>query len=287
MATFARDLQRPEGPVVLPDRSFLVVEGGRGSVTRIAAGGKSAHVIAVTGEPNGLAVDRNGVIWVADVRPPALIRLSMDGKFERVLMKYRDEPFMYPNDLCFGPDGAIYMTDSGFLVDDLEDKGVIRPDWKRLKMDGRVYRIDPKTLAIEKLTDGIYLANGLAFGPDGMLYVAETVGGAICRYAWKDGKLGPRQEFGNVNLRAYDNLVGPDGMAFDTNGKLYIAVAGQGDVAVMTRDGDVMQRIQTPGVFPTNVCFGLRDTRRIYVTEYTHGTVESFAVDADGYRLYA
>src|SRR6516225_5831308 len=103
MATFARDLQRPEGPVVLPDRSFLVVEGGRGSVTRIAAGGKSAHVIAVTGEPNGLAVDRNGVIWVADVRPPALIRLSMDGKFERVLMKYHDEPFMYPNDLCFGP----------------------------------------------------------------------------------------------------------------------------------------------------------------------------------------
>src|SRR6516225_7412568 len=132
MATFARDLQRPEGPVALADGGLLVVEGGRGSVTRIAPDGKSTRVIAVTGEPNGLAVDRNGVIWVADVRPPALIRLTTDGEFERVLMKYRDEPFMYPNDLCFGPDGAIYMTDSGFLVDDLEDKGVIRPDWKRL-----------------------------------------------------------------------------------------------------------------------------------------------------------
>ena len=70
-----------------------------------------------------------------------------------------------------------------------------------------------------------------------MLYVAETVGGAICRYAWNDGKLGPRQEFGNVNLKEYDDLVGPDGMAFDTRGKLYVAVAGQGDVAVMARDG--------------------------------------------------
>jgi gluconolactonase len=287
MTTYASDLQRPEGPVALVDGSFLVVEGGRGTVTRIMPGGRSTRIIATTGEPNGLAVDRAGAIWVADVRPPALIRLGMDGRFERVLMQYRGEPFMYPNDLCFGPDGALYLTDSGFRVDELETNGIIRPDWKRLKMDGRIYRVDPKTLTMEKLDDGLYLANGLAFGPDGALYVAETVGGAIYRYAWTGGKLGPRREFGNVlTVKERDDLVGPDGMAFDANGKLYVAVAGQGDVTVLGRDGGVLERIATPGTFPTNVCFGLPGERKIYVTEYNNGHVECYDVDADGFALY-
>jgi gluconolactonase len=255
-------------------------------VTRIMPGGQSTRVIATTGEPNGLAVDRAGTIWVADVRPPALIRLDMKGSFERVLTKYLDENFMYPNDLCFGPDGALYLTDSGFRVDDLETQGKIRPDWKRLKMDGRIYRIDPRALTMEKLDDGLYLANGLAFGPDGALYVAETVGGAIYRYDWKEGKLGPRREFANVLTRNYEDLVGPDGMAFDTNGKLYVTVAGQGDVTVLDRDGGVRERIATPGSFPTNVCFGLPGTRQIFVTEYDNGHVECYDVDADGLPLH-
>jgi len=286
MTTYASGLQRPEGPVALADGSFLVVEGGRGSVTQIMPGGRSTRIIATTGEPNGLAVDHDGAIWVADVRPPALIRLTMDGRFDRMLLKYRDEPFMYPNDLCFGPDGSLYLTDSGFRVDDLETNGVIRPDWKRLKMDGRIYRIDPKTLAMEKLDDGLYLANGLAFGPDRALYVAETVGGAIYRYEWSGGKLGPRREFGNVLTKDRDDLVGPDGMAFDTNGKLYVAVAGQGDVTVLGRDGGVLERIATPGSFPTNVCFGLAGQKKIFVTEYDKGQVECYDVDADGFPLY-
>src|SRR5215471_7050344 len=118
MKTFASDLKTPEGPVALPDGSFIVVEGGRGCVTQISSDGQSKRTIAVTGEPNGLAVDSTGVIWVADIRPPALIRLSMDGKFERVLTACHGEDFLFPNDLCFGPDGALYLTDSGFQVDD-------------------------------------------------------------------------------------------------------------------------------------------------------------------------
>ena len=57
MITFASDLKTPEGPVALPDGSFLVVEGGRGSVTQISPDGHSNRIIAVTGEPNGLAVE--------------------------------------------------------------------------------------------------------------------------------------------------------------------------------------------------------------------------------------
>jgi gluconolactonase len=68
MTTFATDLKFPEGPVVLSDGSFLVVEGGRGCVTQISPDGQSKRIIAVTGEPNGLAVDKRGTVWVADIR---------------------------------------------------------------------------------------------------------------------------------------------------------------------------------------------------------------------------
>ena len=111
MVTFADDLQRPEGPVALPDGSIALVEGGRGCVTEIAPDGGARRTIAVTGEPNGLAVDGGGVFWVADTRPPALIRLEPDGRFERVLTASGAEPFVYPNDLCFGPDGMLYLTE--------------------------------------------------------------------------------------------------------------------------------------------------------------------------------
>src|SRR5205814_531574 len=166
----------------------------------------------VTGDPNGLAVDRDGVFWVADTRPPALSRLEPDGRFERVLTSSGEEPFVYPNDLCFGPDGMLYMTESGISDDDLAPGGAFRDDWRTVAIDGRVYRIDPRSLEIEPLTGGIRYANGLAFGPDNALYVAETLSGAILRYEWEDGSLGPASVFGNVNDPATpdDRLHGRD-----------------------------------------------------------------------------
>src|ERR1035438_6052019 len=83
---FAVDLGDPEGPVALPDGTWLVVEGtsDRGCVTQISADGKTKRAIAKTGLPNGLAVDHNGVLWVAESRLPSLVRLTMDGKSEVV-----------------------------------------------------------------------------------------------------------------------------------------------------------------------------------------------------------
>ena len=284
---FANDLARPEGPVALPDGSVALVEGGRGCVTLIGPDGRSRRTIAVTGEPNGLTVDREGTLWVADTGPPALIRLELEGPFERVLTAFGTEPFIYPNDLCFGPDGMLYLTESGITDADLAPDGVFHPGWKTLKLDGRVYRIDPRSLEIERLAGGIRYANGLAFGPDGALYVAETLTGAILRYDWQNGVLGQLDVFGNVDDPSKPDVFrGPDGMAFDIEGNLYVAVYGQGDVTVLDPRGEVVRRIETPGRQTTNACFGFGDSEDLYVTEYEHGHVERFDVGVRGFPLW-
>jgi gluconolactonase len=110
----------------------------------------------------------------------------------------------------------------------------------------------------------------------------------VYRYPWKDGKLvGPREDFGNVHDPVKPpGFKGPDGMAFDINSKLYVAVYAQRDVTVLGKDGKVIERLQTPGNLPTNVCFGLPGQKRIYVTEYELGRLECFDVDADGLPLW-
>ena len=287
---FTTGFSAPEGPVALPDGTWLIVEGGaeRGCVTHISANGQIKRVIKKIGRPNGLAVDSHGVIWVAESKTPSLVRLTMDGNAEVVATNCDGEAFLFPNDLCFGPDGAIYLTDSGVVIDDFAPNNQIRPDYMGVRYDGRVYRVDVETGNVKKLDSGIKFTNGIAFGPDRLLYANETLTGNIYRYDRKDGEIaGPRVLFGNVvRPDAPPGWKGPDGMAFATDGRLYVAVFGQGDVTVLGKKGEVVERIPTAGKLPTNVAFALPGRKRIHVTEYEFGQMEVFDVPADGLPLW-
>ena len=240
------------------------------------------------GRPNGLAVDADGAIWVAESKMPSLLRLTMDGGSTVVATECDGEPFLFPNDLCFGPDGALYLTDSGVHIDSFAPNGAIRPDYMDVKYDGRVYRVEPGTGAVRLIDRGIKFTNGIAFGADDRLYVNETLTGNIYRYGWRDGKVAPPRElYGNViRPDAPSGWKGPDGMAFDDQGFLHVAVFGQGDVTVLGLDGKVVDRIATQGMLPTNLAFALPGSRSIYVTEYQHAQVEVFSVESDGLSLW-
>jgi gluconolactonase len=287
---FAGDLLDPEGPVAMPDGSWLFVEGAadRGCVTHVNEDGRSRRIVKRTGRPNGLAIDAEQAIWVAESKNPSLLRLTLDGEPRMIATDCDGEPFLFPNDLCFGRDGAIYLTDSGVCIDSFAPQGKIRPDYMDVDYDGRVYRVDPLTGAVTLIDRGIRFTNGIAFGPDDVLYVNETLTGNVYRYTWRDGRVSaPRQLYGNViRPNAPPGWKGPDGMAFDEEGFLYVAVFGQGDVTVLGRDGDVCRRIETQGRLPTNVAFALPGKRTIYVTEYQNAHVETFSVARDGLKLW-
>jgi gluconolactonase len=284
---FTDDLGNPEGPVLLPDNSWLVTEMrlDRGwMITHLSADGQHREVLTKTGRPNGLTIDREGAIWVAESLTPALLRLTLDGHYVTVLTACHDKPFLFPNDLRFGPDGALYMTDSGIRF----------PEWARLDgeqrrhthTDGRVYRIDTISRSIEIVDTGLPFANGIAFGPNNDLFISATISGLVYRYPWNRGDLGSREIFGNVlNPEFPDIFRGPDGMAFGTDGNLYVTVSRQGDVVVLNSEGDVVNRIRLDGPSPTNIAFGPRGTHMIFVTEQGIGQFERHQVTCDGLPL--
>jgi gluconolactonase len=289
---FATDLALPEAPLLLPDGSWLVTELAfeRGRITHVSAEGTGNRTIATTGRPNGLARSRDGSIWVCETLTPSIIRMQLSGETETVLTEVDGVPLMWPNDLCFSRDGVLYITDSGVLVRDfLDERGAPAPNCQELPLDGKIIRFDPSTGAARILDEGYQYANGIAFGPDGRLYANETMTGNVYRYAVDAaGDLGERELFGNVLSPDWPGtgLRGPDGMAFSPDGRLWIAVFGQGDVTVLGPDGVPVARMALEGRAPTNVTFGKPGEQRIYVVEDEFGTIEVYDVDTDGFALY-
>jgi gluconolactonase len=291
MKIFAPDVGFPEGPVFLPDGSLLCVEMApeKGCVTHLSADGKSRRYLPKTGRPNGLACDKAGVIWIAETAMRAVVKMTLQGVHETFATNAHGEGFLFLNDLTFGPNGDLFVTDSGILMEDILPGGALVPNYRDLKFDGRVYRIDTKTRTVDIVDRGFKFSNGLAFGPDGNLYVNETLTGNIYRYECKQGVVtGARELFGNVieNFNPAE-LKGPDGMKFGADGNLYVAVFGQGDVTVLGKKGEVVRRIKTQGGHPTNLAFAGNGAKKIYVTEVESSSIQEYEVDTAGFPLHS
>lgn len=286
--TFIDDVDFPEAPVMLGDGGLAFVEMGpdRGWIARVDADGGNKRTLAVTGRPNGLALDRHGRLWVAETAQRAVLRLDPDGTVTTIARGYRGEPFKFLNDIAIGPQGDVFVTDSGIEIEEAAPGGELSPAFRELEYDGCVYRVDPDNGDVTRVDRGIQFANGLAFGPDGDFYVAETLTGTIYRYPCRDGEVtGSREAFGNV-VEHFDpaELKGPDGFKFGADGRLYACVFGQGDVTVLDGAGTVVDRLPTSGGMPTNLCFA--GSGRIFVTEAETGTIQVLNVPTDGFTLY-
>ncbi len=278
----------PEGPVCLEDGSFYIVEMSRGRhcVTHVSANGSARDVVATAGRPNGLAVDGDSNIWIAEANEGALLCVSPDGHTLQKVAEYEGRRLLWPNDIALAADGRLYLTDSGIIDTDFIDGLDIRADFMTAPYDGRVYEIDPRSGTMLRVLDrNLRFANGIAFGPDGRLFVAETLSGDIFAYNLDEAQP-RRQRFGNC-LVADESLLfkGPDGIKFGADGRLYCTIYGQGVVAVLDADGSLAERIPTQGRKPTNIAFRRRG-REAIVTEVSASGVEIMAMPCEGLQLH-
>jgi outer membrane protein assembly factor BamB len=154
--------------------------------------------------PWGAAFGTDGSLFVAGFDNFALLRYSIIGGN---LGKFADAG----NSPSFGqPGGVIYH--GGLLY--VADTGA-----------GNIKRYDPtkpKASAFKDVfvTGGLSQPEGMAFGPDGNLYVCSRNAGQIVRFNGSTGAL-----IGAL-INGGSNLSSPEDLAFDSSGRLYVADTG-------------------------------------------------------------
>lgn len=283
--TIAAGLHQPDGPVGLQDGRVVLVEMGddRRCLTVIQPDGERQEICRPGGRPTGLAVDGDGCFWVAGGPENSLVRLSPTGRTLQVIEGSEAGPFVLPHDLAFGPDGLLYMTDSGVRIADLIVGQTIRPDFLNAAYNGRLYQIDPaEGRVLRTLATGLLLANGIAFDSHGVLYYSEMLTGTIYRQV-----IGGRQEVFTQAIRSSTGgrLKGPAGMAFDRDGTLYCAIYGQGDICLINASGKISGHIRTNGALPSDVAF-TPDGKYLLITEQERGVVERIPAPRPGLPLH-
>lgn len=193
-----------EGPAVLPDGRIALVSMSRGSVLILDPDGTVAAEHRTGGGPNGLAVGADGALYVAQnggrfaARSTAApgIQVIRDGHID-----YAFRGLESPNDLVFGPDGRLWVTDSR------ADADFRHPE---TTSPGQVWAIDIDTGRPELMAQGPIFVNGIGFSPGRhTLYVTETAHAHVTAYPLVAGALGPGR------ILATLPTAHPDGLAID------------------------------------------------------------------------
>ena len=208
---------------------------------------------------NGIRFGRNGYMYVADYSAHNILKI--DPKTNVISVYAHSDKMNQPNDIAIARSGIIYASD---------------PNWK--DNTGNLWKVAVDG-TVSLLETNMGTTNGVEVSADEKhLYVNESVQRKVWKYDID-------QATGNVKnkrLLIQFNDHGLDGMRCDAAGNLYIARYAAGEVAVVSPQGTLLQRIQLKGQKPTNVAFGGEDGRSVYVTLQDRGAIETFRSELPG-----
>ena len=245
-----------EGPSFDADGNLYIVDIPFGRIFRISPGGDWSLVVEYEGWPNGLKIDVNGRIFVADYMHGLMELDAGAGHMRPVLTSRNSESFKGCNDLHIASNGDIYFTDQG-------QTGLHDPS-------GRVFRFSASG-KLECLIDTGISPNGLVLDPaESVLFVAMTRDNAVWRAPLMlDGSVSKVGRFCSLF-----GTSGPDGLTMDKTGNLFVAHASLGHAFVFSPIGELIARIKScAGATCTNVAIGGEVQDRLYITESSTGTV--------------
>jgi sugar lactone lactonase YvrE len=251
-----------EGPSYnTEDGHLYFVEIEDGWISRVTPDGKYERFYDI-GAPEGI-MGPNGMLW--DSKRKKLLIAHRDlgivtlepktKKLETIVDNYQGKKFNGPNDLCLDSKGNIYFTDTW-------GTSISNPT-------GAVYRFDANNGEIIQLMSHLAFPNGILISPDEQyIYVAEFGQNRLLRAMLLNG--------GKATIYLHTMIYfnggwGPDSMAMDADGNLYVAHFGSGKLYVVEPQmGEIIETIQIPdpeGIGPDNACFGGEDNKTLYITE--------------------
>lgn len=209
---------------------------------------------------NGNTWDRQGRLLTCEHATSRVTRTGHDGLITVLASHFEDRALNSPNDIVVKSDGAVYFTDP--IFGRRSPHGVPREP----ELDhSSVYRLDPASGALTRLSPRLEQPNGLCFSLDeSLMYVNDSPRKQIHVFpVMTDGSLGEGRLF--ATLPGEEPGV-PDGMKVDLAAHIYCC--GPGGIHVLTAQGHRIARIR----FPEKACnfaFGDADLRTLYVTACT------------------
>jgi gluconolactonase len=200
-----RGVDHPESISVGP-RGEAYTTGTGGQVYRLDLRTNTAEQFASTAPRRvlGQAVDADGNLYCADVSGK-VIRITPDGRESIYANGPGGRPFLCTNYPAFDRHGNLYLSDSG--------------DWSE-QVNGRLYKVPPGGgEARPWFPEPVDTPNAIALdAAEEFLYFVETFGGGIARVAVRpDGSAGAFERVLHMPRHI------PDGIAFDEEGRLWIA----------------------------------------------------------------
>jgi gluconolactonase len=244
-----------EGPVWLPDDRVALTSISHGCVYIVDPRDGALERIDTGGGPNGLACSADGTLYVAQNGGAWGASGAAEPGVQVITgtqVDYLVEGLGAPNDLTFGPDGRLWITDT---------RGEFDIGTPGAGLPGHVYATDVGSGATEQVVDdGPVFINGLGFAADGSrLLVTATLSSQLLSYAvgeWVSPEL----------VHTFTDGW-PDGMAVSAHGDYWVALTVADRIDVVDTWGRRVAEIALPaGSLPTNVCIGGRHSNELFVT---------------------
>jgi RHS repeat-associated protein len=273
----------PERLAVGPDGSLYISDSYNNRIRRITPDGFIATVVgtglaqysgdgdpateAALNHPMGIAIGPDGSLYIADSFNQRIRRIGPDGLITTVagngLAGYGGDggpatqaTLNNPVGIAIGPDGSLYIADTG------------NSRIRRIAPDGLITTVAGDGRLGYAASDGVPATEaalnhpmGIAIGPDGSLYIADSFNQRIRR-------VGPDGFISTVAGNGFSGYNGDGGPAAQTSlsNSPDVAVGSDGHLYIADLDNARIRRVASlfPGVSATDLAIASEDGREVY-----------------------
>lgn len=214
------------------------------------------------GYSNGNTFDYEGRQLSCEHGGRRVVRYEANGTVTVIAERFEGKRLNSPNDIVVHPDGAIWFTDPPYGINGNYEGYKAEKELKEA-----VYRADPKTGQVTKITDEVSAPNGLCFSPDyKRLYIADTGAGGRDMKSWemesaKTVRNGKR--FILLDIPGTGAPSAADGIRCDVDGNVW--AGARPGVQIIAPNGERIGMIRLPENC-ANVCFGGPRRNRLFMT---------------------